>query len=182
MPNLTLSQQRIKEKPFFSMYGVLSLFPLHRCSQSLALISLCLHFTCILLLFTNTKASFLYIGTIVCLEGSKMFYQHQEDFLFLEGSGMFHTHQEDSLFLKGSEMFPSYRRSRISVVVENISVRIDSNNCRVKASIAKVVELLPQETNIDLGLRCWFTFRVNNWEHLIQIPCPQDLILLQTVP
>lgn len=44
-----------------------------------------------------------------------------------------------------------------------------------RQAVPKVVELLPQETDKDLGLRCWFSFRVNNWEHLIQIPCPQGL-------
>jgi hypothetical protein len=42
----------------------------------------------------------LYRKTIMCLEGSRMFHQHQEDSFFLEGSGMFHQHEEESFFLK----------------------------------------------------------------------------------
>jgi hypothetical protein len=51
----------------------------------------------------------LYRKTIVCLEGSRMFHQHQQDSLFLKGSRMFHTHQEDSLILEDSGMFHQHQ-------------------------------------------------------------------------
>jgi hypothetical protein len=35
---------------------------------------------------------------------------------------------------------PSERRSQISMIVENIAIRIDSNHCRVKASIPEIEE------------------------------------------
>ena len=100
-PNLTLSQQKMKEKTFLSVYGALSLFSLSANALNLQHLS---HFVGTSLLSpccSKHKGIIpLYRKTIVCLEGSRMFHQHQEDSFFLEDSGMFHQHQEDSFFLK----------------------------------------------------------------------------------